>query len=241
MLRQIPRPEPPDPSPADRVRGDGAALPFSLSSFGEVALLGNVIGFSGPESERLLEGAERMVRPEGRLMVEIAPGPGERSRYLARLPIGSAVRVLASPPRLVVPRILREGFSTEPSRHPSDGFARLTVEELTRRWAHGGFEVEEVVAVAPSLGPDALRVEQARMEPKTWDRLLETEETVGRQPERWRHAAAVLLAARRITSVDMVKTRPTPSGIPGHDAEALRAGPRREPAPRRHGRPGGRP
>jgi hypothetical protein len=51
-----------------------------------------------------------------------------------------------------------------------------------------------VVAVAPALGASPGSLEPARSDPKAWSHLLELEEAVGREPERWNSAAAVLLS-----------------------------------------------
>lgn len=182
----------------DRVRGDGARPPFRPESFGCVAVLGNTLGFAGPESDALLSAAESLIAPGGRLLVEIAPGPGERSSYLARLPPSSVARLLRSPVRAVLPRVEREGFHREPRRRASDrDFRRYAATSLVDRWTGRGWTVLETLAVAPALGPDSLRAAAVRADPKAWAHLLVLEETLGREPHRQTDAAAVLLAAER--------------------------------------------
>lgn len=185
------------PSP-DRVRGDGARPPLAPARFGTVAALGNTLGFAGSEAPSLLDAAQSLVAPGGQLLVELAPGPGERSRYLARLPARSVGRLLRSPPAAVLPRVEREGFLSEPGRRrPPGSFRRYTVPELTAELVRAGWAMLEVLAVAPVLGPDAERVAAARPEPKSWTHLLTIEEEFGRRPDRWVRAASVLLAAEK--------------------------------------------
>jgi len=201
MLRQIPdvwaARNPRGPVP-DRVRADARRPPFAPRRGSRVVLLGNTLGFAERDAEEVLSTAEDLVAPGGVLVVEVAPASGERSRYLTRLPRSSVARLLRAPPAVVVPRIDREGFVTEPARRVKPGnFRRFGVPELHDRWRRRGWELLESVAVAPALGLDRPRLEQIRSDTKSWSHLLEVEETVGRRAERWGHAAAVLLSARR--------------------------------------------
>lgn len=202
MLVRIPRTVPADPGgpgvSVERVEGDALSPPFVAEAFGEVAVVGNAIGFAGRDAEGMLERAERLVAPGGTLIVEVAPGPGERSRYLRRLPAGSVARLFAAPTAAIVPRIAREGFVAEPRRHREAEFRRFGAEQLHGRWAAKGWELRETVAVAPCLGPDPLRVARIRPDPRAWDHLLSVEEEIGRRSDRWPSAAAVLLAVRRL-------------------------------------------
>ncbi len=188
---------PTGPGPSDAVLGDGARPPLREAAFGTVALLGNALGFEGPRGEELLAAAERLVVPGGTLLVEIAPGPGERSRYLGRLPPGAVRRLLASPPGAYLPRVEREGFLREPVRRRRSEFRRWAVAELGARWRGTGFRLAETVAVAPALGADADRIAAVAREPAAFVRLCELEERIGRDPRRWPNAAAILLAAER--------------------------------------------
>ena len=183
----------------DLVVGDAARPPFPDGTFGLVAGLGNLVGFAGVDSAALLETLERLVAPAGALVLELAPGPGERSRYFRRLPARSVARLLRSTTALVATRADREGYSVEPWRkaHPS-AFERTSVAELGARLERDGFRPDEVLAVAPALGPDPERVRAVAGDPKAWAHLLTVEEQLGRSPERWRSAAAVLVAATRV-------------------------------------------
>ena len=240
MLRGAPAGRP-RPSPAfERVQGDALRPPFPERTFGLVALLGNVVGFADADGERLLEAAEALLTPDGSLIVEIAPGAGERSVYLSRLPAGAVGRLLAAPPSAIRPRVAREGYRPEAERHRSRGFARWTVDRLDERWARSGFERIEAVAVAPALGASPTRIARVQGDPRAWGHLLELEEEIGRDPARWAGAAAVLVAARRRSSVGTIKTHPFPSSGPKPDGEeAGRA--RVLPPARRDGRGKGRP
>jgi hypothetical protein len=178
------------------VLGDASRPPFEPDAFGLVAALGNLVGFAGSESAAMQDRLVELLAPAGTLLLEVAPGPGERSRYLARLPASSFARLLRAPARALLPRIDREGFVREPVRRPVPGeFHRTEVGVLVRQLSARGFRVEEIVAVAPALGADPERTAEVARDPKAWDHLLEIEETLGRAPPRWDHAAAVLVAA----------------------------------------------
>jgi len=69
----------PGPAP-DRVLGDAARPPLDRGQWAEVVVFGNTLGFAGKGADRLLEEAEALVAPEGALLLEVAPGPGERAR-----------------------------------------------------------------------------------------------------------------------------------------------------------------
>jgi SAM-dependent methyltransferase len=181
----------------DRVRGDALRPPLAPRAWGEVVVSGNTLGFAAASSPALLERAEELVAPGGTLLVEIAPGPGERSRYLGRLPPRAVGRLLEAPARAIVPRIVREGYAREPRRRSASDFYRWKVSELTRRWSGGGWQLLETLAIAPALGADPERVAAVAASRKAWERLLEVEELAGRDEARWPHAAAVLLAVRR--------------------------------------------
>lgn len=184
------------PDAPDLVLGDGVRPPFGERSFDLVAALGNLLGFAGAESDRLLESLTALLAGGGTLLLEIAPGPGERSRYLRRLPPRSVARLMRAPPRAVATRVEREGFIEETRRKAEPGdFRRVGVEALQERLVGKGFHVEEVIAVAPALGPDATRAAEVARDPKAWTHLLEVEELLGRSPDRWASSAAVLVAA----------------------------------------------
>jgi SAM-dependent methyltransferase len=199
MLRELRdrwRSDPAAPAVPDLVVGDAACLPFGDVAFGLVAGLGNLVGFAEDAGGRVLAQLERRVGPGGALLLEVAPGPGERSRYLRRLPPSSVARLFRSAPKLVAARVEREGYAPERPRKPQPGaFTRLAAEELRRRLEANGFRVDEIEAVAPALGPDPARIAAVADDAKAWDHLLEVEEVLGRNPERWPSAAAVLVAA----------------------------------------------
>jgi SAM-dependent methyltransferase len=189
---------PTGPALPDRVRADLVHPPFAESSFGTVAALGNLVGFAAGESEPLLERLARLVAPGGTLLLESAPAAGERSRYLERLPVGAVARLFRSPVRAIVGRIGAEGFAREPARRRIPGrFRRWTADQLLAWLRDHEFEAGEVLAVAPGLGADASRIEAVARDRRAWQRLVEVEEELGRERERWESAAALLLSARR--------------------------------------------
>ncbi len=185
------------PGVPERVRGNALRPPFRAGGFSEVAVVGNALGFEGSRGPELLDQLEGLLRPGGLLILEIAPGPGERSEYLRRLPVGAVERLLAAPPTLVAARVRREPFLREPRRHREQGFRRWTVASLADRWATHAWERVETMAVAPALGADPERVAAVAGRPRSWARLVELEELIGREPARWPQSAAVLLAVRR--------------------------------------------
>ncbi len=179
------------------VAGDLLGPPFLRAAFGEVALLGNTLGFAGEDGVALLAEVESLVGPSGILLLEVAPGHGERSRYLARLPPSAVGRLFEAPLAWVERRVLAEGFAREPRRHREHEFRRWGPDEIHERYRRLGWTVEETLAVAPALGPDAPRVEAVAGRPSARARLLELEERFGRSPARWPEAAALLVAVRR--------------------------------------------
>ncbi len=192
-------PAPPvGPPLPDRVRADLVHPPFAREKAGTVVALGNLLGFAGEESDDLVGELTSLVAPGGSLVLEVAPGPGERSRYLTRLPGSAVSRLLRAPVRALIPRIAREGFAPIPARRRERReFRRFDPAELSPSLLAAGFVVDEVLAVAPALGPDPGRIEAIAADPFSWRHLIEVEELIGRLPARWPHAAAVLLAARR--------------------------------------------
>ena len=190
----------------ERILGNAVRPPLARSAWAEVAVLGNTLGFAGRFAGLLLEESQQLVTPGGVLMIELAPSFGERSQYFARLPKTAIVRLLHAPLAAVLSRLDREPFRSEPSRHETPrAFRRFMVGELEERLTARGWEVRETMAVAPALGPDAERIAAVRKDPKSWARLLDLEEEVGHRPDRWPRAAAVLVAARRPSSMRMIK------------------------------------
>ena len=190
----------------ERIRGDATRPPLALGSFAEVVLLGNTLGFAGRGADDLLAGSLGLVGPGGTALLEIAPAPGERSQYLARLPASALARLFRAPLRVIVDRLDREPFREETARHTTPrSFRRFRVEELHARLGVEGFDLRETIAVAPALGPDSERISAVRTDAKAWSRLLDLEEEVGHRAERWPRAAAVLVAARRPASMRMIK------------------------------------
>ncbi len=205
LVAEKQRQEPGAPRRPERVRGDALRPPFRTGAFGLVALLGNSLGFAEAAAPQLLKAVGAIVAPGGRLLIEIAPGPGESSNYLRRLPVSSVTRLLRSPVRAVIPRIEREGFDREPARKNRPGpFRRFSVPELAVELDGAGWALREAVAVAPTIGPRSSLAAAIRSDPKAWDHLLAVEEEIGRRPERQRDAAAVLLVAERVASEDTI-------------------------------------
>lgn len=185
------------PLPWHRLRGDAARPPLRAGRFADVALLGNVLGFSGGAWETVLDRALELLAPHGTLLLESVAGPGERSRYLHRLPPGAVARAIGGPPGWLRGRVEREGFDRAAARSkPESDFRRLEPAALSRRLERRGWVIVEAVAVAPALGSEPERVEAVRPHPDAWRRLLELEEGLGRAPARLAASAAYLVAIR---------------------------------------------
>ncbi|MCI4353696.1 MAG: class I SAM-dependent methyltransferase [Thermoplasmata archaeon] len=182
----------------DLIQGDAVSPPFRPRTFHRVILLGNVLGFAEDDAEELLSRLTALVSPGGRVLIEFVAGPGERSRYLHRLPPGAIARLLAAPVRAVRPRVEREGFVRIRERESGGRhFRRFAPAEVVGRLRSAGFELREILAVAPGLGNDAGRLGGVRAAPVAWGHLLELEEALGGEPHRHEDAAAILLAAER--------------------------------------------
>lgn len=192
------------------VRGDARAPPLRPGRFGTVVLFGNVLGFAGPDGERVLDHCLSLAAPDGVVLIESVAGPGERSRYLGRLPPGAVRRAMRAPPSWLGRRIGVEGFAREPprKRSESESFLRWGPEELREALLRRSFAVREILAVAPLLGADPLRAEAVRQDPESWDRLLALEEQLGAAPPRVRAAAAFLVAAVRSEAPGEVQSGP---------------------------------
>jgi SAM-dependent methyltransferase len=182
----------------DLVRADAVHPPVRPGACREVVALGNPIGFAGGEAHRLLAEAVGLLAPGGTILLETVCGPGERSRYAARLPPTAVGRLFRSPVPLLRTRIEREGFELEPDRDPGrHGFRPVPLAEIDRAFRPAGVKVVEAMAVAPVLGFEPERAEAVELDPAAWANLLAVEEEVGRQPVHCRVAASLLVAGHR--------------------------------------------
>lgn len=186
------------PHPYDFLVGNGRRPPVRAGSLAGASLLGNLVGFSGAHARELLEAVARLLGAGGQLTVELAPGEGECSRYLRRLPARAVGRLLASPPAAILPRVEREGFAPVARSAPAKPtFRRLSVEELQRWVAPLGLSPLAASAIGPALGADPVRCAAVQHDPKAWRRLIELEERLGGMPPRWARASSVLAVFRR--------------------------------------------
>jgi ubiquinone/menaquinone biosynthesis C-methylase UbiE len=184
--------------PLHFVEGNGRFPPLRERRFAGAVLLGNVLGFATSDAEELLQRVARVIRPGGTLLLEIAPGPGEYSRYLHRLPLTALGRLLRAPPSAILPRVLREGFaSAETVKRAGKRFRRIGQDEVARLLDSLAFRLIETISIAPCLGSDPARLNTLEIGGSAWGRLLDLEEQAGRPPERWAGAATLLLAARQ--------------------------------------------
>jgi len=181
-----------------RVLGDAVRPPLRPRGASVVVALGNPLGYAADDWRAALSSLVGMVAPEGVLVLETAPAPGEHSRYLRRLPPGAVGRLFAAPPPAIIPRIERDGFANETERHRvGAGFKRIDERELSSELRRHAMKVVEALSVAPALGADPVRIEAVHASPRSWERLITVEELLGRQPPRRARAAALLVAAAR--------------------------------------------
>lgn len=181
------------------LRGDGLRPPIRAGALSLAALLGNPLGFQGEQAAALLARTAELVGESGTLVLESAPGPGERSVHLSRLPDGALLRFLRAPRSWAAGRVLAAGFRPVPGRAREHGtFRRIPLDEIEERLQSAGFEIREVLSVAPCLGADAERLGPVRADPHAWSGLLALEEAMGVVPERWPRSAALLVAAARV-------------------------------------------
>jgi hypothetical protein len=182
-------------APPALVLGDVTRPPFRPNRFRTVVALGNPLGFAESAALDALRGCLSMVAEGGTIVLEAVVGPGERSRYLTRLPTRATARLLRAPVAAVRPRVEREGFAVE-SRvpRPRQGFRRFSVGELRGLLEREGIEIVEALSVAPLLGLDPERVRAVSTDPKAWGHLLELEEEIGRTEGRRGVAASLLIA-----------------------------------------------
>ncbi|MCI4362969.1 MAG: class I SAM-dependent methyltransferase [Thermoplasmata archaeon] len=201
-LRQVRRRVPPvsrgGSATIHLVRGNGRRPPLHEGAFSGVYLLGNLVGFAADAADDLLLASARAVAPGGLILLELSPGPGERSVYLHRLPPGALARWLRAPLPAVLPRVEREGFAPlPPRRRDSSSFARTSIEAAESALLPLGFRREGALSVAPALGSDPERCTAVRASARGWAHLLDLEESVGGVERRWARGSAVLVALRR--------------------------------------------
>lgn len=199
------------------VQGDAERAPLRPGRFAAVGLLGNVLGFAEGRWEELLRGASELVAPTGTLLLELAPGPGERSVYLTRLPPGATARTLRGPKAWLTAKLQDEGFRRESARARGEvpRFERISPRRLEAALLALGFRSVEAEAIAPCLGADPTRLEAVHADRLAWDRLLEVEATAGRDPARGPASAAMLVAARRPPGGPGGALRPPPPSTRG--------------------------
>ncbi len=181
----------------DLVLGDGLSPPFRADRFHQVTALGNILGFAEEHAFRLLDQLLELVAPGGTVLLETAPGSGERSRYLTRFPSSTLPRILVSPLSFLTSRVNKEGFEPHRADTESGGFTRMTEVELQGRLATRGFDLVEAAAVAPCLGRVPEKLRALRADPAAWEALLRLEENLGSMPGRHARASALLVAAVR--------------------------------------------
>ena len=129
------------------------------------------------------------------------PDSDTASRYFHRLPPSVVRRLLEGKGHGLSSAIEREGFRPVRSGTvPGVGFRRWSAPELLRYLRDRQFDPLEVMAVAPLLGSDPQRIEAASASVSAWTSLLQWEESVGRDPDRWPEAAAVIVVAQRTSS-----------------------------------------
>jgi SAM-dependent methyltransferase len=184
MLRETFATLPPQPRPPDLLQGDAAVLPLRSRSVGWLQSLGGVLGFLGGEALRALEEMAEAVRPGGFLLLEV-PTPLKKvppEDWLRRWegwqgPSGERFR---GPASLISPD--HWDTAVRESR-PRRIFSPLDF-PLVEGWVQETrWEVRDRLLVAPIFGsrPEILN-EAIRHGEAEWARIIDLEESVGRDP-----------------------------------------------------------
>jgi len=165
------------------VRGAGERLPILAGTFGTAVVYGNILGFAGREGPRLLAELARVLRPGGRLILDVAAPVSATQEFLV---VGSQRRflrrVLRDPRRYLLEAVLTHGHQHyDPERMAFFEFDFYTVERATRELEKAGFRIIDRMAVGVVAAYQERLAASARREPRTWENLLRLEERVGRR------------------------------------------------------------
>ncbi|MCI4369391.1 MAG: class I SAM-dependent methyltransferase [Thermoplasmata archaeon] len=170
--------------------------PMRDRSAGTIVLVG-LFGFFGRDVSELLEGARRVLRPGGILLLEGVSPSGVIGELFPLFPRSARV-LLRAPREYHLHRIFEEGWQPHDPEHGAPwefGFWRP--DDLSRRLAQAGFTVNDRMSVGPLLGNQAALLKRLHRDRVAWANLLDVEERCGRLPECLGVGASFLVCARR--------------------------------------------
>ena len=186
-----------------RVRGAGELLPFGDGAFRASVALGNILGFSASDGERLLSEMARVTRPGGVFILDVASPVGATTDFLEMAARHRLLpRVLRDPEYYFLNKVVRSSDRTRqpyaPKRWGFFEFDFYTVAGADRALAAAGFRVIDRMALAPISAYRARLTRIARRERRTWQNLLAVEERAGRRPGTLETGHGFMVAAVRL-------------------------------------------
>jgi SAM-dependent methyltransferase len=169
------------------VRAAGEHLPFRDRSFRAAVVYGNILGFAAGDGPRLLAELARVVRPGGKLILDVSSPIAATTEFLS---LGARrrflLRILRDPEYYLLSWIAsskaRAHQPYAPGRMAFWEFDFYTVPAAEAELEAAGFRPLDRMAVAP-IGAYRDRLTTiARRDPRAWKNLLLLEEGVGRRP-----------------------------------------------------------
>ncbi|HYA53990.1 MAG TPA: class I SAM-dependent methyltransferase [Thermoplasmata archaeon] len=187
-----------------RVRGAGELLPFRAGAFRASVALGNILGFSAGDGERLLSELARVTHPGGLLILDVASPVGATTDFLSMAAHRRLLsKVLRDPEFYFLNRVLGPSDRTRqpyaPERWGYFEFDFYTAAGAERALAAAGFRVIDRMALAPISAYRGRLTTIARRERRTWRNLLAVEERAGRRPGTLETGHGFVVAAVRAT------------------------------------------
>jgi ubiquinone/menaquinone biosynthesis C-methylase UbiE len=183
----------------DWVQGAGEHLPLGSRSVDAAIVVGNIVSFAALDGPILLAELGRVVRPNGRLVVDFgSPAAAVQEFFHVAADRRLLSRVLRRPTHFFVDQVLKTGFQPyAPERWAVWEFQFYTVAEAASALARAGFSVIDTMSVAPIAAHSGRIASIARREKKTWDALLRIEEQVGRRSGAHEVGHGFIVAANR--------------------------------------------
>ena len=185
-----------------RVRGAGELLPFRDGAFRASVLLGNILGFSADDGDRLLSEVARVTRPGGLLILDVASPVGAATDFLEMAARHRLLpRILRRPGYYFLDTVVRSADRTHqpyaPKRWGFFEFDFYTAAGVEQALTAAGFRAIDWMALAP-IGAFRVRLTRiARRDRRTWQTLLALEERAGRRTGALETGHGIVVAAVR--------------------------------------------
>ncbi len=181
------------------VRGTGERLPFAPGAFRAAVVYGNILGFAGHEGPELLRELARVVRPGGRLILDVSSPVSATSEFLhVAAQRRFLERILADPHRYFLDHVLAKGHQPyDPARMAFFEFSFYTPDQVAVLLQAAGFAVTDRMAVAPVSAFQERIAASAGRRRRTWENLLVLEEKIGRRAGALETGHGVVVAAVR--------------------------------------------